>query len=127
MSLLLALALLPSAWAQEAARVDPPLPVHGDPWSAEIRTYALPPQLSFVSADPAPSSTAPLRWNLGALPPGGQVTIELTAAVAHDVAGQRAVTSTATLTTGNELETLNNSATVSTPLGALAYVPMTAR
>ncbi|MCW5862632.1 MAG: PD40 domain-containing protein [Anaerolineae bacterium] len=92
-----------------------------------VLTYALPPQLSFVSADPAPSSTAPLRWNLGALPPGGQVTIELTAAVAHDVAGQRAVTSTATLTTGNELETLNNSATVSTPLGALAYVPMTAR
>lgn len=69
MSHLLALALLPSAWAQEAARVDPPLPVHGDPWSAEIRTYALPPQDVRWLTDDAPFRSCSVDLSLR--PDGG--------------------------------------------------------
>lgn len=55
---LLALALALTAQAQpapEAARLDPPLPAAGDPWSAQVTAYALPPQDVGWITDEAPA------------------------------------------------------------------------
>lgn len=90
-------------------------------------TYALPPQLVFVAADPAPSSTSPLRWNLGTLAPGAEVTIHITTAPAPGaLPGQ--VVSTATLaTTDNELELVNNTLAVTTLLERTVLLPVLLR
>jgi uncharacterized repeat protein (TIGR01451 family) len=90
-------------------------------------TYALPPQLIFVSADPAPSGTSPLRWNLGTLAPGAEVTIHVTTAVKAG-ASLGPVVSTATLaTTDNELELVNNTLAVTTLLERTVLLPVLLR
>lgn len=66
---LLLIASLHPARAQEAARVDPPLPVHGDPWTAQIQAYALPPQDVRWLTDDAPTRTCSLDLSLR--PDGG--------------------------------------------------------
>ena len=86
-------------------------------------TYTLPPELSFVSASRPPSGLAPLRWDIGALPPGGApLVIELTAAARPDAIG-RTVSSTAALVAADELEVLNNTAVARTPLESVVYLP----
>jgi hypothetical protein len=90
-------------------------------------TYALPPQLIFVAADPAPSSTSPLRWNLGALPPGAAANIRVTTALAPGALPGHVV-STATLATiDNELELVNNSLAVTTLLERAVLLPVLLR
>lgn len=92
-----------------------------------VLTYTLPPELTFVSASRPPAGLAPLRWEIGALPPGGApLVIEVTTAVRPDAPG-RTVTSTATLSAAAELELANNTATAQTPLGSLIFLPGTMR
>jgi uncharacterized repeat protein (TIGR01451 family) len=81
-----------------------------------VLTYTLPPELTYSAADPAPSSTSPLRWELGSLAADGPpVEIHLTTTV-RAVNPARLVVSTANVTTAAELELLNNTAVVPTPL-----------
>ena len=92
-----------------------------------VLTYTLPPELTFVSASRPPTSVAPLRWELGALPAGGApLVIEVTAAARPDLPG-RTVSSTAALVATDELELLNNAATAQTPLGSLIFLPSAMR
>ncbi len=56
------LALLwPAALAQEAARLDPPLPAAASPWSLAIKGYALPPQDLRWITDEAPARACEVR------------------------------------------------------------------
>lgn len=89
-------------------------------------TYTLPPQLTYVAADPAPASVNPLRWQLGALAPGAEVTIRITTAAPPG--GPTAVTSVAQIaTTDAELELLNNSLDVVTRLEQVGWLPLVVR
>ncbi len=91
-------------------------------------TYTLPPELSFVSADPAPASLSPLRWDLGALPAGGApVVIRVTAAVKASAAPLQTVTSTAEAAAPGELELLNNEIGVKTMLARTVNLPAVLR
>ena len=92
-----------------------------------VLTYTLPLELTFVSASRPPTSLAPLRWEIGPLPPGGApLVIEVTTAVRPDAPG-RTVSGTATLVAAAELELANNTATAQTPLGSLIFLPGTMR
>ena len=92
-----------------------------------VLTYTLPPELTFVSASRPPTSVAPLRWELGALPAGGApLVIEVTATARPDLPG-RTVSSTAALVATDELELLNNAATAHTPLSSLIFLPSAMR
>ena len=87
-------------------------------------TYTLPPQLVFVAADPAPTTLAPLRWELGTLAAGEAVGGRLTTRVAAG-ATPLFVTSTATAaTTDAELELLNNMAAAQTPMQRWLRLPL---
>jgi hypothetical protein len=68
-----------------------------------------------------------LRWEIGALPPGGApLVIEITTAVRPDAPG-RTINSTAALVAAGELERLNNTATIETPLSSVIFLPGTMR
>jgi Tol biopolymer transport system component len=82
---------------------------------------ALPPELSFVRAVPAPS--APLRWELGALAPGAEQTIVVTVQVSAMAKPLTTVSLMAEATAANELETLNNSAAAVVALQRMLYLP----
>jgi uncharacterized repeat protein (TIGR01451 family) len=87
-------------------------------------TYALPPELTFVSADPAPAGTSPLRWELGALPAGGApLVIRVTVTIKASATPLRTVVSTAAAATPGELELLNNEAAVRTLLARTVSLP----
>lgn len=87
-------------------------------------TYALPPEMTFVAADPPPSDSGPLRWSLGTLAPGATRTIRLTAAVKSTAKPFTTVTGTAAVAFPGELETHNNTAVVPTPLERTAVLPL---
>jgi hypothetical protein len=84
-------------------------------------TLTLPPELSFVSALPAPG--APLRWELGALAPGEEQTIVVTVQVSAMAKPLTTVSLMAEATAANELETLNNSAAAVVALQRMLYLP----
>lgn len=87
-------------------------------------THALPATLAFVSAEPAPASLSPLRWELGTLDPDEEVVIRVTTALKPG-AHPPVVTATATLATGDaELELLNNTAEVASVLEWQASIPV---
>ena len=88
-------------------------------------TLQLPAELSLVSADPPPAATAPLRWDVGALPAQSELqTIRVTLQVAASAAGGSTVTSTAGITSATaELEQANNTAAGAVFVGSLTYLP----
>lgn len=89
--------------------------------------YDLPAELTFVSAQPAPAGTSPLRWTLGALAAGAQQTITITLAVPRQGTPPW-VSATAEITTADEeLELLNNSAEVVSGLGRSVILPVVLR
>jgi Tol biopolymer transport system component len=90
----------------------------------------LPPELTFLSADPPPDSQTPqLTWVLDDLPArSGPFTIVLTTTMAPDTPPQQMVTNTASVETGHvELETLNNEASGSVWLGYPVRLPLILR
>lgn len=98
---------------------------HGAAEAADVAvSYSLPAALALVSADPAPSSVAPLTWNVGELPAhSGPFTITLTLR-ADPLAGLGWVGSTAQIQTqSTELEQANNSVAGSVFVGSLTYLP----
>lgn len=90
-------------------------------------TYTLPPELSFVSAVPAPSSLSPLRWQLGSLAGGAETTIRITVAVTT-ASPPDSISSTASVTTADsELELMNNSTEIVTLLEQWTLLPVILR
>jgi len=87
-------------------------------------TYTLPPELTFISADPPPAATNPLRWDLAALPPGATVTIRVTVAVADAAEPFSALVGTAAVALPGELETENNAAEIVTRVERRLYGPV---
>ena len=87
-------------------------------------TYTLPPELRFVSADPAPTTTSPLRWNLGTLSPGAFVTIRVTVAVDGAAKPSGTLVATAAVALPNELETGNNTAEIITRVESRLFAPV---
>jgi uncharacterized repeat protein (TIGR01451 family) len=89
-------------------------------------TLALPPELTFVSAVPAPDATGPLRWELGTLSPDQAQTIRVTVAVKPSAKPFSTVTSAAEVVFPGELETHNNAVDVPTRLASELYLPVSA-
>jgi Tol biopolymer transport system component len=92
-------------------------------------TLQLPPELTFVRADPPPSAVSQgLRWNVNDL--AGQseaVPIRVTLRVASSATRGTTVTTTASIGSDTaELEQANNTAKADTFIGSLAYLPMLA-
>jgi len=93
-------------------------------------TLELPPELTFVSADPPPSQLPPsLGWGVGDLAAHSSPhTILVTLQVTPSVALGTNVTATAAITTETpELEQANNAAPLSVEIGHRAYLPLIAR
>jgi hypothetical protein len=93
-------------------------------------TLGLPPELTFVRADPPPSATAPiLRWDVGNLSAGdGPQTIRVTLQVAPDAATGTTLTATATIASDTaEIEQANNTAQAAMFVGYLVYLPVITR
>ena len=59
------LLLLPIAFAQDAARLDPPLPIQGDPAAAQVAAFALPPQRVEYITDEAEYRSCTVRVQMG--------------------------------------------------------------
>ncbi len=87
-------------------------------------TYTLPPELRFVSADPAPTTTNPLRWNLGLLSPGAAVPIRVTVAVDGAAKPSGRLVATAAVALPSELETGNNAAEIITRVESRLFAPV---
>lgn len=123
----------PDAWVAAAGGVALPgetvdLYIHlgnraGVPAGGVALTLALPPELVFVSAAPAPTGQSPLSWALGSLPPGDEATVVVTVRVAAGAKPFTTVNATAAVNTDDELETLNNSAVVGVRLQRNVYMP----
>ncbi len=93
-----------------------------------VLTYELPPELVFVSADPAPDGTEPLRWQLGVLPAGGApVMIRVTTAIMTGRMPPQVVSRAGLTTTDAELEVVNNAADVATTIEASLALPIILR
>jgi uncharacterized repeat protein (TIGR01451 family) len=94
-------------------------------------TFTLPAGVTFVSASEPPTSQSPqLTWNVGALlPKTGPNTITVTARVAVDVPIPSTLNHTVgAQTTSAELETLNNTQTVTTTVQPfMIYLPLVRR
>jgi uncharacterized repeat protein (TIGR01451 family) len=93
-------------------------------------TLQLPPQLTFVSADPPPSATTPgLRWDVGDLAgPSNPQTIRVTLRMAATAVRRTVVTTIATLVSDTaELEQANNTAQSTIFVGYLVRLPMVMR
>ncbi len=86
-------------------------------------TLQLPPELSFVSAVPAPDGNAPPVWNLGALAPGETTTVDITVRVGGTAAPFALLRSTAALETAGELETANNTVELRTRVARTVWLP----
>ncbi len=86
-------------------------------------TLQLPPELSFVSAVPAPDGNAPPMWNLGALAPGETATVDITVRVGGTAAPFALLRSTAALETAGELETANNTVELRTRVARTVWLP----
>ncbi len=90
-------------------------------------TDQLPPELSFVAANPPPIATTPsLVWDVGGLPARSErSTIIVTATVSQTVPLFSRLTNTVTIeTTSPELEVANNSAQAVVFIGRLTYLPI---
>ncbi len=87
-------------------------------------TYTLPPELSFVSADPAPDGLAPLRWELGTLTGDEARMIHVTLTVAPTAAPSAALVAPAAAVSPGELETDNNSVEVITHTEMSVFLPV---
>ena len=89
--------------------------------------YDLPAELTFVSAQPAPAGTSPLRWTFGSLAAGARQTITITLAIPRQ-GSPPWVSATADITTADdELELLNNSAEVVSWLERSVVLPVVLR
>lgn len=100
----------------------------GAPAENVTLTQVLPPGLTFVSADLAPTSTSPnLVWEFGTLPARSeQLSIQITLAVNPDAPTLTEVTSSASITTTTqELEPANNLAELKAFIGTRIYLPLT--
>lgn len=87
-------------------------------------TYTLPPELRFVAADPAPVAKDPMRWELGALPPGATTTIQVTVAVDDAARLFSTLVGSAAVELPGELETENNAAEMVVRVERRAYGPV---
>lgn len=85
-------------------------------------TYILPEGLSFVSADPAPQGTSPLRWQFAGLAAGATRLVRVVVAVAPSATISQTLYSTAEISMPGELETHNNTATAATRLESVVYL-----
>lgn len=93
-------------------------------------TLQLPPELTFVSADPTPSAAAPaLRWDVGDLAAGdGPQVILVTLQVAPSAAVGATLITTANIASDtSEPEQANNTAQGTTFVGHRAYLPASGR
>jgi hypothetical protein len=88
-------------------------------------TLALPPELSFISADPAPITTTPVpTWDVGALAAGSEGAITVRVQMASDAVVGDLLSLVATLTsTSDELELFNNTFEGAVRVGDLTYLP----
>jgi hypothetical protein len=87
----------------------------------------LPPELSFVAADPPPIATTPaLVWDVGGVAARSErSTIVVTATVSQTAPLLDYLTNTVTIeTTSPELETANNTAQAAIFIGRLVYLPL---
>ena len=90
-------------------------------------TLQLPPELTFVSADPAPSMTSPeLRWDVGDLAgPSDPGAIHVTLQVAPAAAPFTTVMTTVTIASDTaEIEQANNTAQATLFIGYMACLPV---
>ena len=90
-------------------------------------TLQLPPELTFVSADPAPSMTSPeLRWDVGDLAgPSDPGAIRVTLQVAPAAVPLTTVMTTAAIASDTaEIEQVNNTARATLFIGYMAYLPV---
>lgn len=74
------------AYTIEAANTSPDIEAKN-----VIVSDVLPPELIYISSQPAPVSQNPLTWNLGNMPPGGRATITLIVQLRQNVTGGRVV------------------------------------
>lgn len=127
----------PDAWvnlasrgaAPPGARTDCTL-IYGNRGAAASNghvTLQLPPELTFISADPPPAATTPdLRWDVGdlaggAAPAAVQVTLQVAASA---VQGTRLTATAAIASDTPEIEQANNTAQAATFVGHRIYLPM---
>jgi hypothetical protein len=85
-------------------------------------TWALPANLTLVAATPAPTGTAPLRWELGTLAAGATGTIEVVVSVKPAATGGLA-SAPATISTPHEAITGNNSTALGVWVGGKVFLP----
>jgi Tol biopolymer transport system component len=93
-------------------------------------TVQLPPELSFVSAEPPPSATTPdLRWDTGDLvAQSGPETIRVTLQAAPRATPGATVIATAGIASDTaEIEQANNTAQAEVFIGYLVYLPVVTR
>jgi uncharacterized repeat protein (TIGR01451 family) len=93
-------------------------------------TMQLPTGLTFVSADPAPSTVSPnLRWDVGNLAGlGGPYSILVTLQLAASALGGIELTTSAEIASDTqELEQANNSTQISTDIKHWGYLPLASR
>lgn len=88
-----------------------------------VVTYALPAALALVAAEPAPTSTAPLTWELGELAAEMQGSIVLTATVSTTPTGGL-VSAPATIATPHEAITGNNTTSLAVWVGGRVFLPV---
>ena len=91
-------------------------------------TLQLPAELSFVSADPPPSATAPLRWDVDDLPEQSSNEIHVALQMADTAPFGATLTTSAGITSDTaEIELANNTATGTVFVGSLRYMPLIVR
>jgi uncharacterized repeat protein (TIGR01451 family) len=92
-----------------------------------VLTATLPAGLTYVSAAPAPSSTAPLRWELGTLPAGQSSTVRITVRLDGAMPAWSTLTALAGIASPSETLLANNSATIPLFAGAQVMLPQLVR
>jgi hypothetical protein len=85
-------------------------------------TWALPANLTLVAATPAPTGTAPLRWELGTLAAGAEGSIDVVVSVKPTATGGLA-SAPATMTTPHEAILGNNSTPLGVWVGGKVFLP----
>ncbi|MBU1879347.1 MAG: DUF11 domain-containing protein [Chloroflexi bacterium] len=127
----------PNLWVSKTSSTAPPGggPVRytltygnlgGVPAQTVRLTDTLPAGVTFVAASPAPTSTAPLVWEVGDLAAGaGPFTIIVTATVDAGVPTWTTLANTVTIGAATpEADLDNNSATAQTFVGYRGYLPL---
>lgn len=90
--------------------------------------FTLPSEISYENASLTPVSTTPLMWDVGALPAQSNMqSFIITGTVSLTASSFTTITSTAEISTDFELETINNSADVSTYISRFVYLPIIKR